>query len=221
MISLPIPGQANTLSVTTANAMVEPSSSPTTVTTGIMMFFSTCTKITRAGVNPLARANFTKSIGSVSRTPARVRRSTNEMLNSDKFERRQQQMAQPVQRQERPLHAEQLRRRRRARCWAASRAATANTMISISPTQNVGSEKPRMLPAMIVRPTAPSGYSPAYSPSGMPKDTDISTAVTASSIVAGMRCAISRSAGSLNTKLRPRLPCSASLTNSRYCFHSG
>ena len=94
-------------------------------------------------------------------------------------------------------------------------------MISISPTQNVGSEKPRMLPAMIVRATAPSGYRPAYSPSGMPNRTDISTAVTASSIVAGMRCAISRSAGSLNTKLRPRLPCSASLTNSRYCFHSG
>ena len=59
MISLPMPGQANTLSVTTAKAMVEPSSSPTTVTTGIMMFFSTCTKITRAGVSPLARANLT------------------------------------------------------------------------------------------------------------------------------------------------------------------
>ena len=70
-------------------------------------------------------------------------------------------------------------------------SCTANTMISISPTQKVGSEKPRMLPAMIVRATALSGYSPAYSPSGMPNTIDISTAVTASSIVAGIRCAIS------------------------------
>ena len=43
MISLPMPGQANTLSVTTEKAMVEPSSSPTTVTTGIRMFLNTWT----------------------------------------------------------------------------------------------------------------------------------------------------------------------------------
>ena len=38
---------------------------------------------------------------------------------------------------------------------------TANTMISISPTQNVGSEKPTMEPAMIALPATLSGLRPA------------------------------------------------------------
>ena len=38
MISLPMPGQAKTLSVTTENAIRPPNSNPITVTTGIMMF---------------------------------------------------------------------------------------------------------------------------------------------------------------------------------------
>ena len=45
--------------MTTEKAMVEPSSSPTTVTTGIRMFLNTWTKVTREGERPLARANFT------------------------------------------------------------------------------------------------------------------------------------------------------------------
>ena len=57
--SLPMPGQANTVSVTMAKATIEPSSSPMMVTTGIMMFFSTWTSTTRRGDRPLARANFT------------------------------------------------------------------------------------------------------------------------------------------------------------------
>ena len=52
----PRPGMAKTLSVTTEKAMVLPSSSPTTVTTGIRIFLNTCTKVTRAGESPLARA---------------------------------------------------------------------------------------------------------------------------------------------------------------------
>ena len=54
-----MPGQAKTVSVTTAKAIMEPSSSPSTVTMGIMMFLSTCTKRMRVSDTPLARANFT------------------------------------------------------------------------------------------------------------------------------------------------------------------
>ena len=64
-------------------------------------------------------------------------------------------------------------------------------MISISPTQNVGSEKPRIEPAMIVLPATESGFSPAHSPSGMPSTIAISIAASASSSVAGMRSRIS------------------------------
>ena len=55
-------------------------------------------------------------------------------------------------------------------------SSTANTMISIRPTQNVGSEKPRIEPAMIERPATPLGFRPAHSPSGMPSTTAISIA---------------------------------------------
>jgi hypothetical protein len=48
---------------------------------------------------------------------------------------------------------------------------TANTMISISPTQKVGSEKPRIEPAMMARLAGDSGLRPAYMPSGMPTTT--------------------------------------------------
>ena len=52
-----MPGQANTVSVTTAKAIRPPSSRPITVTTGMRMFFITCTSTTRPELNPLARAN--------------------------------------------------------------------------------------------------------------------------------------------------------------------
>jgi hypothetical protein len=220
IINFPIPGHANTLSVTTENAIVEPNSNPITVTTGIMIVFSTCTKTTRAGDSPLARANLMKSISTVSRTPARTSRSTSEILNSAK-------LIAGIAIWRSPSHV------RNDHCTPNNAAvvprpvdgshpsSTANTMISISPTQNVGNENPRILPAMMVRDAARSGYSPAYSPSGMPSTTDSSTAVTASSIVAGMRSAINRSAGSLNTKLLPRSPCTAPRRNTRYCCHSG
>ena len=57
MTSLPMPGHAKIDSVTIANAITEPSSSPITVTSGIMMFFSRCTPSTRRRVRPFARAN--------------------------------------------------------------------------------------------------------------------------------------------------------------------
>ena len=52
-----MPGQENTVSVTTAKATVWPNSRPLTVAIGIMMFFSTCTPTMRLSLRPLARAN--------------------------------------------------------------------------------------------------------------------------------------------------------------------
>ena len=54
-----MPGHAKMVSVTIAKAMTEPNSSPVTVTIGIMMFFSTCTRTTRSMDRPLARAKRT------------------------------------------------------------------------------------------------------------------------------------------------------------------
>src|SRR5262245_42424360 len=59
-------------------------------------------------------------------------------------------------------------------------SCTANTMMSTSPTQNVGSEKPRMEPAMMSLLAFLSGNNPANIPSGTPRPTDISMARTAS-----------------------------------------
>lgn len=82
-------------------------------------------------------------------------------------------------------------------------------MISISPTQNVGSENPRIEIVMMVRLATPFGRSPAHRPSGIPSTTASSMANTASSKVAGMRSKISLSAGVPYANDTPRLPCSA------------
>lgn len=74
---------------------------------------------------------------------------------------------------------------------------TLNAMISIRPTQNVGSEKPTTLPVMSRRDTGWRGYNPANSPSGTPITTAMISAENASSSVAGRRCRISWMAGSL------------------------
>ena len=100
-------------------------------------------------------------------------------------------------------------------------SSTAKTMISIRPTQNVGSEKPRIDPAMIVRPATPVGFKPAHNPSGMPRITAMIIAEIASSIVAGMRSKMSPSADVAWTNDLPRSPCSAPLRNVKYCAYSG
>ncbi len=94
-------------------------------------------------------------------------------------------------------------------------------MISIRPTQNVGSEKPRIEPAMIERPAMPFGFSPAHRPSGMPSTIAITIAVSASSIVAGIRSRMSPSADVLCTNERPRSPCATPWRKLQYCAHSG
>jgi hypothetical protein len=55
--SLPMPGHAKMVSVTTANATTWPNSSPDTVTIGIRMFLSRCTRRMRLQDRPFARAN--------------------------------------------------------------------------------------------------------------------------------------------------------------------
>ena len=123
------------------------------------------------------------------------------MLEQRQVQRRQQRVPQPVQVRNDSLDAEQRRGRRRARCGGSQPSCTANTMISISPTQKVGSEKPRIEPAMIVVPATARRASARHTARAECRArSTISTAVTASSSVAGMRSRISRSAGSLNTK---------------------
>ncbi len=63
-------------------------------------------------------------------------------------------------------------------------------MMNISPTQNVGSEKPRMEPAITALENPASGFSPAKTPKGIPKMTASTNAASASSKVAGMRSAM-------------------------------
>ena len=70
-------------------------------------------------------------------------------------------------------------------------------MISISPCQKFGREKPKIDPTMIDRPAMLSGFKPAQRPSGMPKMMEMNSATAASSSVAGMRFRISSIAGSL------------------------
>ena len=211
-----MPGHANTLSVTTANATTEPNSSPITVTIGIMMFLSTCTPTIRALESPLARANFTYSIAMASRTPARVSRINSDSLNRARFTAGKIKCSKPSSVKKltgtpnkstvspRPFEGNQPKN-------------TANSMMSISPTQKVGKLKPRMDAAMIVLPINPSGLSPAISPSGMPKPTAINIAVKASSSVAGIRVMMSSSAGTPCAKLLPRSPVRAPTAKLPYC----
>ena len=184
------------LSGMTANAMVEPSSRPSTVTSGIMVLRSTCTQTTRKGDRPLARANFTKSSGITSRTPARVRRITSEILKSDRLNAGRIRWRQPS------AVSHDHWKPRNSTVWPRPLAGsqpsdTLNAMISISATQKVGSEKPTMLPAMIVLDTRLSGYRPAKRPSGRPMMTAKDSAVMASSSVAGRRWITSSIAGML------------------------
>ena len=99
--------------------------------------------------------------------------------------------------------------------------STANSRISISPSQKFGSEKPMIDPVMMPRPIGDRGASPAISPSGMPMPTARKSATTASSSVAGMRLTIRSTAGTPCTNERPRSPVSAALTNSQNCTHIG
>ena len=69
-------------------------------------------------------------------------------------------------------------------------------MMSISPTQKFGSEKPSTEPVMMAREPGARGFRPARMPSGTPISTDSSMATEASSTVAGMRSRIRRMAGS-------------------------
>src|SRR6218665_1984868 len=57
--SLPVPGQEKIVSVTTANAIMVPNSTPSTVTSGTMIVGSTWRSMTRSADPPLARANLT------------------------------------------------------------------------------------------------------------------------------------------------------------------
>ena len=67
---------------------------------------------------------------------------------------------------------------------------TAKVRISIMPSQKLGSEKPSTELERMPRPSSLSRYRPATSPSGTPTTQVSAMAMTTSSKVAGMRCAI-------------------------------
>src|SRR6266480_217978 len=98
---------------------------------------------------------------------------------------------------------------------------TENTKMSISPTQKVGRENPRIEPAMMALPAADRGFRPAQSPRGIPSSTAISIAALASSSVAGMRSRIRPIAGTLKAKDLPRSPAVACPMKTKYCSRSG
>ena len=85
-------------------------------------------------------------------------------------------------------------------------SSTANSKISISPTQKLGKLKPRIEPPMITFPLRDSGLNPAHMPSGMPTKMVIVIAETASSKVAGMRSMITTSAETPYLNEVPRSP---------------
>ena len=93
--------------------------------------------------------------------------------------------------------------------------------MSMSPTQKVGSENPRIEPAMMVLPAADRGFKPAQSPRGIPSSTAISIAAVASSSVAGMRSRMRPIAGTLKAKDLPRSPVAACPMKTKYCSKSG
>ena len=98
---------------------------------------------------------------------------------------------------------------------------TANTMISIRPTQKEGSEKPKIEPAMMVRDAGCSGLRPENMPSGSPITMAMSSATKASSMVAGMRLRMSWMAGSPCTKEWPRSPLATPLRKYQNCSQMG
>src|SRR5690606_15029247 len=98
---------------------------------------------------------------------------------------------------------------------------TANSMMSISPTQKLGSEKPSTDPDMMPRDRKFSGRRPAYTPSGTPTTMEMNMASVASSSVAGMRSRMRCMADSPVRKLLPKSSWTALDRKMMYCSHSG
>ena len=148
MKRLPSPGQANTLSVTTAPETSSAASTMTTASTGPSALRSACRRITRRAGMPRARA------------------ASDERLR-ERLDHRSAQVARPARRlhdgqHRRRQHAgaagDRRSRRRRASSGptrAASRAPMANTICSSRPNQNAGSEMPAIASAVVARSNQP------------------------------------------------------------------
>ena len=152
-----MPGQAKIVSVTIANAMRPPNSTPTTVTIGIMMFLRTCTETMRRSDSPLARANFTKSSGIVLPHAAAGETDDERDLEQGKIEagRMRWRQAGPgveacrgfprtMPTSPRPVDGSQP-------------SQTEKIMISIMPCQKFGRLKPRIDPVMTVSSSSCAG----------------------------------------------------------------
>ena len=98
---------------------------------------------------------------------------------------------------------------------------TANIMINIIPTQNVGIEKPKIEPAIITLLALLSGLYPAYIPKGIAIIKDINNENKASSNVAGILWIINFRAGSPKINELPKSPLNAFTKKYQYCSVTG
>ena len=98
---------------------------------------------------PAARANLTVSASITSRVPARARRIIIASLKRERFSAGSSEMRAAVEGQEAPADAEHADRRRRGSPAGSQPRFTAKVRIRISPTQKVGTEKPRIETPMI------------------------------------------------------------------------
>ena len=94
-------------------------------------------------------------------------------------------------------------------------------MMSMSPTQKLGSEKPSTEPVMMPRVLSASGRSPAQIPKGTPTTPASNIDTSASSSVAGMRSRMSPMADCPVRKLLPKSSRTACDMKIAYCSTSG
>ena len=188
-----MPGQAKIVSVTTEKAITEPISRPSTVTIGIRMFLSTWTQDHAARPQALgARELDVVHVHDLARARRGEPDDQGDAREREVDRRQQDQVLEPVP-------GEEADDRRRARCTVAPRpvegsqpSSTANTMISMMPTQKVGRLKPRIEPAAIVRARASSRLQPGVEPERQAEHhRHARMAEKASSSVAGRRSTIS------------------------------
>ena len=150
MISLPTPGHEKMVSVTTANARVEPSSRPNTVTSGIAIRRSTWWRRMVHSLSPAARAKRTVSVIMISRVPARASRIINASLNSARFTAGSSMCLSPLPVKKLHSMPNNIIVSPRPPAGSSPRL-TANTKIKIRPIQNDGTEKPSTDTPMMAR----------------------------------------------------------------------
>src|SRR5215475_3432997 len=165
-----MPGQANTVSTTTATLIMITRLMPAKVSTGISAFLKACLAITRDSGRPFRRASLMYSDPSTSSMDERVRR----MCAAAKYQPSAKAGISKCQTVPDPEEGNQP-------------SETENSKISTRPTQNEGSERPsseNTLPALSQKPPTRTA---ARMPLGMPINSEKTMAAKASSSELGKR----------------------------------